>query len=180
MFKRSFSFLLLLASVGVVSAEPKDAFQTATATFEPAEAKPGQTVSLKIKITLGKGYHTYAAIQPSPAHRFNVNKFTFPSDAGVIPVGEIIDPIDPKSKKDDDGELLYYPGGGTWLKKFVVSPEAKPGMATEKIKVRLLICDENNCFPPKMLDLEATLKITEGSVTVDKAYAKEVEKALKK
>ena len=44
-----------------------------------------------------------------------------------------------------------------------------------------LICDKDTCFQPKMIDVEAPLKILDGpAVPVEKAYLKEVEKALKK
>ncbi len=172
--------ILLLLAAGV-SAQPKDAFKSATAVFEPAEAKPGQTVSLKITVALGAGYHTYPAAQASAAHKFSVNKFAVAADGGLIGVGDIVDPVGAKSKKDDDGEMFYYPGGGTWLKKVVVSPAAKAGAATGTVKIKLLICDENNCYPPKTIDVAAPLTILDGpAVEVEKAYAKEVEKALKK
>ncbi|WP_157369810.1 protein-disulfide reductase DsbD family protein [Zavarzinella formosa] len=175
----SLAVALVVSTVAV--AQPKDAIKKIEAVFEPAEAKPGQTVSLKITIALGDGYHSYPAVQPSPAHRFNVNKFTFVNEGNLIAVGELVDPVGAKSKKDEDGELLYYPGGGTWLKKVVVSPAATAGATSGKVKIRVLICDKDTCFQPKMVDLEAPLKILDGpAVAVDKAYAKEIEKALKK
>lgn len=179
---KSLLSLAVVVLVGTVAvAQPKDAFKKAEAVFEPAEAKPGQTVSLKITIALGEGYQTYPAVQPSPEHRFNVNKFTVANEGGLIGVGEIVDPVGAKSKKDDDGELLYYPGGGTWLKKVVVSPEATAGATNGKVKIRLLICDKEKCYQPMMLEVQAPLKILDGpAVPVEKAYQKEVEKALKK
>lgn len=168
-----------VASVGL--AQPQDAIKKTVAIFEPAEAKPGQTVSLKIIIQLSDGYHTYPAVQPTPAHKFSANKFTFVNGGGLIAVGDLIDPVGAKSKKDDDGELLYYPGGGVWLKKFVVDPSATAGITTNNVKIKLLICDKDACFPPKTVEVAAPLKILSGpAVSVEKEYLKEVEKALKK
>ena len=149
--------------------------------FEPAEAKPGQTVTLKINIVLTDGYHTYPVTQPAEEARFSANKITFPTTGSILYVGETVDPVLPKTKKEQDYELLYYPGGGTWLRKAVVLPNAKPGTSVSKVSIKLLICDKDNCFPPKTFDTEATLKILDApAVTVEPRYAAAVEKALKK
>src|SRR4029077_9179675 len=103
--------------------------------------------------------------QPSEEAKFSANKLTFPTDGAVVFVGDTVDPVGPKSKTIADPvnkesyELHYYPGGGTWARKAVILPTAKPGAATSKIKLRLLVCDADNCFPPKMIEVEATVKV---------------------
>jgi len=158
-----------------------DAIQKVEATFEPAEAKPGQTVTLKITVKLADGYHTYPLVQQAPEAKFSTNTITFPKDGAVVFVGETMDPVDAKAKKVDDYELFVCEGGGTWIRKAVVLPSAKAGEATAKIKFKLLVCDENNCFPPKTIDLEAVLKVLDApAVPVEAKYKDEVEKAGKK
>lgn len=159
----------------------KDAVKKVEATFEPADAKPGQTVTLKIVVQLADGYHTYPVVQPSPEAKYSANKATFAAGGPVVFVGELVDPVQPKTKKIEDYDLLVYPGGGTWIRKAVVLPGAKAGAGTAKIQFTLLVCDEDNCFPPKKIDLEAKIKVLEGpGVDVDPRYKKEVEKAGKK
>ncbi len=178
----------LLASTGFAGAQTaKEAVKKVEATFEPATAKPGETVTLKIKVELAEGYHTYPVVQPSEEARFSANKLTFPTDGPLVFVGETVDPVSPKSKtitdtvSKDTYELHYYPGGGTWVRKAVVLPTAKAGPATSKIKLRLLVCDADNCFPPKAIDLEATIKVSDSpAVEVEKRYRAEVERAVKK
>jgi hypothetical protein len=120
-------------------------------------------------------------LQLAPEAKFQTNKITFPSDGSIIFVGETVDPVSPQTKKEEDHELLYYPGGGTWIRKAVIAPNAKAGAETTKVKFKLLVCDKDNCFPPKSIDLEATIKVQEGkAVEVEKKYKEEVEKALKK
>lgn len=159
----------------------KDAVKKVEATFEPAQAKPGQTVTLKIVVELAAGYHTYPVVQPSPEAKFSANKISFPVGGPVVFVGDIVDPVQPKIKKVEDYKLYEYPGGGTWIRKAVVSPGAKAGAGTAKVQFKLLVCDENNCFPPQTFDLVATLRVLDGpGVAVEARYKDEVEKAGKK
>jgi DsbC/DsbD-like thiol-disulfide interchange protein len=173
---------LCLALAAPIPAQPaKDAVKKVEAVFEPAEAKPGQTVTLKIVVELADGYHTYPVVQPAAEARYSVNTIAFPNDGPVVFVGETVDPVGPKTKKGEDHEYLVYPGGGTWVRKAVVSPSAKAGPTTARVKVKLQVCDEDRCFPPKTVELEATLKVLDGPAEkVDPKYQAEVEKAGKK
>jgi Thiol:disulfide interchange protein DsbD, N-terminal len=175
------SLCLAVAGMSFGQGKAKDAVRKVDAVFEPAEAKPGQTVTLKVTVQLADGYHTYPVMQPAPEAKFSANGITFPKDGPVVFVGETVDPVSPKSKKVEDYELLYYPGGGTWIRRAVVPPTAKPGAVTAKVKFKLLVCDEDNCFPPKTYELEASLKVLDApAVPVDPKYKEEVEKAGKK
>ena len=176
------ALLTLSACVALAGvAQPKDAIKKVEATFEPAEAKPGQTVTLKIVVQLADGYFTYPVLQPVPEAKYSVNKVTFPAGGPVVFVGETVDPVGPKTKKAEDHEYLIYPGGGTWVRKAVVSPTAKAGEAKAKVQFRLMVCDEDRCFPPKAFDLEPALKVLDGpAVPVEAKYKDEVEKAGKK
>jgi len=175
------SLTVLVASVAVAQDKAKDAIQKVEAAFEPAEAKPGQTVTLKLTVKLADGYHTYPVMQPAPEAKYSANAITFPKDGPVVFVGDTVDPVEPKVKKVEDYDLLVYPGGGTWIRKAVVPTTAKAGAATAKVKIKLLVCDENNCFPPKTVELEAPLKVLDApAVPVESKYKDEVEKAGKK
>lgn len=171
-----------LALVAPALAQPgKDAVKKVEAVFEPAEAKPGQTVTLKIIVQLADGYYTYPIVQPAEQAKYSVNSIAFPKGGSVVFVGDTVDPVGPKTKKGEDHEYLTYPGGGTWVRKAVVPPTAKAGATTVKVKLKLLVCEEDRCFPPKPYDLEVALKILDGPAEkVDPKYQIEVEKAEKK
>jgi DsbC/DsbD-like thiol-disulfide interchange protein len=165
----------------VTAAHADDVVTKVEAVFEPAEAKPGQTVTLKLTVKLADGFHTYPLTQPSPEAKYSVNSIKFPEGGPIVFVDKTVDPPSPKTKKGEDHEYLIYPGGGTWTRMAVVSPAAKAGPVTAKIRMKLLVCDEDRCLPPKAYDLEATLKVLDGpAVAVDPKYKAEVEKAGKK
>jgi hypothetical protein len=169
--------LCLIAAAPAV-ADSKDPVQKVEAVFEPAEAKPGQTVTLKITVRLADGYHTYPVSQPAPEAKYSTNTIKFPTDGPVVFVGATVDPAGPKTKKTDDYEYLVYPGGGTWTRKAVVLPSAKAGAASATVKIKLMVCDEDRCLPPKPYDLEAKLQVLDGpAVEVDPKYKAEVDKA---
>jgi len=175
---------LLVAAVPAL-AQPsiEQVIKKAEATFEPASAKPGQTVTLKISLQLLDGWHTYPTVQPDKAAQSQSNKLTFPEGGAIVFVGEVDEPVDPKEKSEplaNIDKILYYPGGGVWERKAVVLPTAAAGAASSKIKFKILVCDKNNCLPPKQLDLESTLKVAGDPVPVDPKYKKEVDKATKK
>jgi Thiol:disulfide interchange protein DsbD, N-terminal len=170
-----------LVFVAAALGQPKDAITKVEASFDPVQAKRGQTVTLKITVQLADGYHTYPVVQPTPEAKYSVNKITFLAADALVFVGETVDPLEPKVKKGEDHQYLVYPGGGTWTRKVVVRPTAKPEETAVKVQVRLMVCDEERCFPPKTFDLEAKLKVLdEPAVPVEAKYKTEVEKAQKK
>ena len=151
------------------------------ARFEPATAKPGAVVTLKVEVKLEDGWHTYPTTQLDKGAKNQTNRFTFPKDGSVIFVGELDEPADPKSKSElllGIEKLLYYPGGGTWERKAVVSPKAAAGDQTVKVKLKLLVCDKDTCLPPETYDLEVKVTVAGDAVPVDPKYKDEVEKVL--
>ena len=151
--------------------------------FTPAEAKPGQTVTFSLTVELNDGYHTYPTAQPDKAAEGMNNVIKFPAPGAVVFVGETEDPKDYQTKAEPDigiKELRYNTGTVVYTRKAVVSPKAKAGAAkVELANFSLSVCDKSNCFPPKKVPVEATLKVLDGPpVEVEKAYAGEVAKAL--
>jgi hypothetical protein len=151
--------------------------------FTPAEAKPGQTVTFTLTVELNEGYHTYPTVQPDKMAVGSVNVIKFPDPGAVIFVGATEDPKNFLAKEEPDlgvKELRYVAGTAVFARKAVVSPKAKAGEAKVKLaSFSLSVCDKTNCFAPKTVPVEATLKVLDGpAVEVDKLYADEVMKAL--
>src|SRR5262249_40885425 len=131
--------------------------------FTPAEAKPGQTVTFTLTVELNDGYHTYPTVQPDKQAATMVNIVKFPAPDAVIFVGEPQDPKDFATKEEPDvgiKELRYNTGLVIYTRKAVVSPKASAGATTVKLdNFSLSVCDKNNCFPPKKVPVEASLKV---------------------
>lgn len=151
--------------------------------FTPAEAKPGQTVTFSLTVELNEGYHTYPTAQPDKNASGMTNIIKFPAPGAVIFVGQTQDPKDFATKEEPDlsiKELRYNTGVVTYTRKAVVSPKASAGATMVKLTdFSLSVCDKNNCYPPKKVPVEATLKVLDGPpLPVEKTYADEVARAL--
>jgi len=169
---RALSFVVALTTLcsfaaGPVSAQKKDWYDRAVkkveATFEPAEAKPGDTVTLKLTVHLTEGFHTYPTRQPDKAAEAMVNTIKFPDAGAVEFVGDVLDPKEYKTKAEPElgiKELRYVEGKIVYERKAVVSATAKPGAVAVKLpQFSLNVCDAVNCFPAKKLTPQATLKV---------------------
>ena len=174
--------MMTLISASFVSAD--DVVVSSSAKVNQATAKPGSTVTIEIALELAGPWHTYPTAQPSPDASSFVNKVRVSPTADVVPVGKPIDPAKPKVKSEKElgiDELLYYPGGGIYKQKVVISPNAKAGTTVEyPIKFVVQCCDANTCLPPKTLEMVVKIQVEGEAVPVEAQYAAEVEKALKK
>jgi hypothetical protein len=177
--------LSLLAALAL--AAPQDwyarAVKSVEMTVSPATAKPGETVTVAVTITLNDGFHTYPTVQPDPKAKDFVNTVTFPAAdaAGLIFVGTVQDPANPIKKAEPLlGIKAMHEFGGvvTYTRKAVVSPKASGTLAVKLPKFVLTVCDESNCFPPKSLTPEATLTVSGAAVDIENALKAEVETAL--
>lgn len=165
---------LVVCSVAVIAAAPglpaepradwyDRAVKKVEAAFDPAEARPGDTVTFKLTVLLSDGFHTYPTKQPEKAAEAMVNAIKFP-DPGVVEfVGGVTDPKDYKIKEEPllgIKELRIVDGRVVYERKAVVSTTAKPGAVSVKLpQFSLNVCDAANCFPTKKLTPEATLKV---------------------
>jgi len=191
---RILALVLLLSGFGVVANLPanqlgtgkvdwfKKSVKKLEASFEPSEAKPGQTVTWSLFVELHEGFTTYPFTQPDPKAEFQVNQITFPESGSAVFVGKVIDPAKFEKKAEPDleiKELRYYKGKAIFQRKVVIHPDAKPGELTVKIPaLKLNVCDAKNCYPLKTQTPEAKIKVLAGpSLKVDEAYAEEVKKA---
>src|SRR5262245_39952725 len=141
----------------------QDAVKSIEATIEPAEARPGDTVTYKLKVSLNHPYYTHPVKQPDTRVAASRNEIELPPPGDLIFVEPVSDPPNAKTKMSSIGTLAYYPGGTTWEFKAVVSPKSTPG--DKKIalqKFRALVCNGETefCFPPRTIPVDAKVKVS--------------------
>ncbi|MFO0849995.1 MAG: protein-disulfide reductase DsbD family protein [Gemmataceae bacterium] len=179
----------LLFSTAVVAQPPKKdawfdkAVKSIDLAFDPAEAKPGQTVTLRLTVTLADGYYTYPAAQPDKAAKDMVNELKFPDPGPVVFVGSVLEPREFNKKAEPIlgiKELRTLSGKVVYERKLVVNPAQPAGPVAVKLPaVKLNVCDEKICYPTKTVTPSGTLKVFPGpAVAIDPAVAAEVKKAL--
>jgi len=167
-----------------------DAVKKIEGRFEPADAKPGQTVVFKLSISLNEGWYTYPTEQPDARLKAMVNTIILPPPGDVIFVEPVSDPPGQQTGFDAEiGDKRYYPDPVTWEFPVVVSRKATPGLKKITLeKVRVLVCVkkklpdgtyEEKCLAPRTVPVTADLNVLEGpAVPIDPKFVKAVEKAL--
>jgi hypothetical protein len=155
------------------------------ASFTPAQARRGQTVTFSLTLQLQEGYYTYPIQQTDPQAATLVNEIHFPQPQEVIFVGKLEDPKNIRVKAEPQlgiQTLRYCTGTVTYTRPAVIHPQARAGPVTVRLpKVRINICDQNTCFPAKDIAVEATLTILDGPPQpIEAAYAEEVRRVLEK
>jgi Disulphide bond corrector protein DsbC len=149
---------------------------TLTASVEPAEAKPGDTVSFKVTAKLDSGFHIYKYSKengdgPVPT------SFDFFDRAGLESEGEWKASREPEKHKDanfpDLAAVEYYEDEVTWTIKVKIPAAAAPGKKTLRCQARYMICDDKTCSVPGRWTLpDAELNVASGDAAPPPAKAK--------
>ena len=123
--------------------KPKKTASGAKITLEPADAKAGDTVTLKIVITTASDAYTYS-MDESFAGRTRIE---VKSAAGLTEIDKTFS-SDRKPKAEQDPLLNQrvekFPGGVTWTRRFKVEDPANVSLTGS---IRFQICDASSCRP---------------------------------
>jgi len=176
-------FLFATAPLSAADRSFDAAFPRIEAKIEPAEAKPGQVVTVQLLVEVANGWHTYPTVQPEEGASTQITRISMQSKADeLIFVGKAQDPPGSHSKADPTlkvSDLRYYEGQVIWTFKAVVSPKAMPGERTLKLGfTKLFACDDQGCLPPRKVLQDVAFKVMDGSVPVDPQYQKAVDAVL--
>ncbi len=175
-------FPLFLARSSAGEFDYTTAVKKIEARFEPADAKPGQQVTLKVAVELNEGYYTYAIHQPDPSAS-QATKIDLPKSDDVFFYPPINDPPNFLTKSDGMDLIRYYPEGTIWELKGVVPQSAKPGTKTVHLeKLTLVICFhigmKEGCLRPKAFPVSAELTVLDGpAIPIDPKIEEEIRKS---
>lgn len=143
---------------------PTDPFHDLNAPAQPGSMKgvfPGDTFTVVVTGTLGKGWHTYPITQASEQQAGNVIELELekhPSFSIVWPVQE----SKPEFMREETGEIvLEHAKPFTWSIEVYVDPKAKPGPTEFQLAFNGQVCSSGEggtCIPFRPLTL--TIPVT--------------------
>jgi thiol:disulfide interchange protein DsbD len=149
-----------------------------SATFEPATAKRGQTVTLQVIVDLQPEFYSYSLTQTDDDAKEAAPQWIW----GTIPADLVLAGA-PGEFAPVKGSVLggnILEGQVVYQQRFVVRPEASPGKRELKFQTQLQVCkhvgDKGQCLPNRRFDLAAALTIGDESVPVDPKFAALVKK----
>src|SRR5262249_39239549 len=125
-----------------------------TTSVEPAEAKPGETVTFKVTTKLKPGSHIYKYVKTKEegAAGPRPTTFDFFDTAGLKIEGDWAaskEPIKHKEAYFPDLEFVeYYEDEVTWSIPLRIPPGTEPGQKALRVQAGYQICDDKRCSVP--------------------------------
>ncbi len=133
------------------------------ASVEPANAKPGDTVTYSVKAAIDAPWHIYAFVDEQPKEGPRGTQFDFFDRAGLEPVGtwSADRPAIEKVEAIFGGlKVQFHDEEVIWQIKLKVPADAEPGIRTLRNQVAFQICDPKSCSPLVRVTVpDATLTI---------------------
>jgi hypothetical protein len=126
---------------------------TAGAVLRPADASPKSTLELLIKVRIAPGHHIFAMEKPGPERIPTSIALELPS--GVAEEGEWTGPAPTKA----GSALVHKDAVVVFIKRLKISAGTKPGPRTLVGRLRYQACNDELCWPPKTIRLEASFKV---------------------
>jgi suppressor for copper-sensitivity B len=133
---------------------------TVTVRFIPETAAAGDTVKLEVSVGLELGFHTYDIVQPElkdVATQLHVDP---PSP---LEIAGDWSGTKPEDKVQDNTRIFVHYEDPTWSLPLRIPADLSPGEYKVTGKVRLLVCNESGCLPPRTEKFSLTLAVLAGS-----------------
>lgn len=139
---------------------PPDQRLTVEPKLEPAKARRGEKILLKLVIEPAPGFHTYPFTQEDPNVQANVATLKVDSKAVAL-TGVVKAPPPHKSPPAPEFNAKAL---GEWEHKvetehqLLVKPDIAPGVYDVKVRFGAMVCDDSGCVPvDKKFDLKLTV-----------------------
>lgn len=131
------------------------------------KATAGDTIWIKVKATVDKGYYTYSTKKFENAYGLGPDNTTFStSDKSVIRIAGAAK--DPKVKRVYDSgfetEIEKLSGTFTWEVPVRISPTLQTGKHKVDLLVQSMICDTLTCLPMHDYPVPLTLDVTASAI----------------
>ena len=145
---------------------PKEA--TLSVKVVPAEAKPGDTVTLTVTAEVAPGWHIYAYSKTQPDDGPRVTQFDLFDPAGLSPKGDWTPSPPPIQKKEPAFPSLpfvsFHEGEVSWSIPLAVPADAAPGKRAIRVQAGYQVCSDANCsFPGQWTLPPAELTVVAGN-----------------
>ena len=118
-----------------------------TSSLEPKEAAAGEKVTLKLKLDIQPGFHTYPTVQADP----NAKDFTTNIRVKSGPLESDGAAKEPKPKEKFDPDLKatigYFEDMTEIEVPFKVKAGTPAGVTKITIRIQTQVCDDKNCLP---------------------------------
>lgn len=121
-----------------------------SATVKPAEARPGDTVSLRVTARLEPGWHIYDYTKAQPDQGPRGTEFEVFDASGLAVTGDWKSETAPVVKQEpsfDNMLVSSFENGVTWTLPLKVPADARPGAKTLRCQAGYQVCDANSCSP---------------------------------
>jgi DsbC/DsbD-like thiol-disulfide interchange protein len=153
-------FLVPLLAPTFVLAQDEERM-TATVSLDAKQARPGATITAKVRFDIKPGFHCYPTKQKDPKMEAFATTIRIKNGdkAPVQRAGDIKEPK-PKEKHEPElGTLAYYEGTVEFEVPLKVKANAPTGPAKFTLAINTQVCDEKGCLPySKSFDLEVNVR----------------------
>jgi thiol:disulfide interchange protein len=124
----------------------------------PTAVNPSDVVRLEVSVTLDPGFHTYGLVQPELKEL--ASEITLDALGPLEPAGEWSGtPAEEKVDEVLEKRIFIHHTGPTWERELKVPAGTPPGEYKITGKLRLTVCNEFGCLPPRTEKFEVTLTV---------------------
>lgn len=135
-------------------APPADVVRAETANVD---LKAGGSAEASVKLTIASGYHINA--NPPSFSYLKATELQIDPNEGITPGKPAYPASVTKKFAFSKDPLAVYEGEATIKLPLSAASNAKPGAQTLKGKLRIQACDEEACYPPRIIETSIPVTI---------------------
>jgi DsbC/DsbD-like thiol-disulfide interchange protein len=124
----------------------------------PQQARPGETVTLVVRVRMGIGWHIYALGQKTPSAPFAPTTIDFALPRGIEPVGQWLVPP-PEHFRGQTGPGLVYQGEVVVRRKLRIANQLPSGKLELPCTIRYQACRAELCLRPTQVVLRPVVNV---------------------